>query len=400
MNAPSTPQTAVQCKVDWPAGLNSVPTSIFSREDIYQLELEKIFYGPNWHPVAHVSEIAEPGAFKTFQIGEVPIIINRDLGGQFHTFLNVCTHRGTLVETKNSGTRRNFNCPYHGWAWNSAGDLTACPNSEDFPSTFKKENYGLQQLRCEEVEGLLFATFSDEPPSLTDWLSGVAGPLKYALGDGEPLQFLGYQKTTYHSNWKTYRDNDGYHVAQLHAAFRLLNWQGGKGEQIVDEMGNMSVVAELNVAAAGNFLKDPSVVEFRGSDPSRGANIIVTHPNTLTTHHMDMFNIRFVIPRGVDRTEVHWAYYAKQSDDAEMVRHRVMQSSNVLGPSGLVSLEDAAAFSRIQSTAKANGVSRFLKGIADENELSDKANQNDETANLLWWNVYREQMGFAHPEKV
>ena len=97
---------------------------------------------------------------------------------------------------------------------------------------------------------------------------------------------------------------------------------------------------------------------------------------------------------------MHWAYYAKQSDDAEMVRHRVMQSSNVLGPSGLVSLEDAAAFSRIQSTAKANGVSRFLKGIADENELSDKANQNDETANLLWWNVYREQMGFAHPEKV
>lgn len=400
MNAPSPSQTVAQCQVDWPAGLNSVPANIFSREDVYQLELEKIFYGPAWHPVAHVSEIAEPGAFKTFQIGEVPLIINRDMDGGFHTFLNVCTHRGTMVETKNSGIRRNFNCPYHGWAWNSAGDLTACPNSEDFPSTFKKENYGLQQLRCEEFEGLLFATFSDKTPPLASCLAGVAGPLKYALGDGEPLQFLGYQKTTYHSNWKTYRDNDGYHVAQLHAAFRLLNWQGGKGKQVVDAYGNMSVVAELNVAAAGNFLKDPSVVEFRGSDPSRGANIIVTHPNTLTTRHMDMFNIRFVIPRGVDRTEVHWAYYAKQSDDAEMVRHRVMQSSNVLGPSGLVSLEDAAAFSRIQSTAKVNGVSRFMKGIVDENVLSDEANQNDETANMLWWNFYREQMGFAHPGRT
>ncbi|MBL4622207.1 MAG: Rieske 2Fe-2S domain-containing protein [Immundisolibacteraceae bacterium] len=397
MNAPTPPADLNTCQVDWPDGLNSVPSSIFSREDVYQLELDKIFYGPLWHPVAHESEIAEPGDFKTFQIGEVPIIINRDMDGKFHTFLNVSTHRGTLVETKNSGTRRNFNCPYHGWGWNSAGDLTACPNSEDFPASFKKENYSLKQLRCESFEGLLFATFSDDTPPLHEWLSGVAGPLKYALGDGEPLQFLGYQKTTYASNWKTYRDNDGYHVAQLHAAFRLLNWQGGQGEQVVDAQGNMSVVAELNVAAAGNFLKDPSVVEFRGSDPSRGANIIVTNPVTLTTRHMDMFNIRFVIPRGVDKTEVHWAYYAKQSDDAEMVRHRVMQSSNVLGPSGLVSLEDAAAFSRIQATAKVDGVSRFMKGIGDENALSDKASQNDETANMIWWNDYRERMGFAHP---
>ncbi|MEL0082297.1 MAG: aromatic ring-hydroxylating dioxygenase subunit alpha [Gammaproteobacteria bacterium] len=397
MNAPSSTPGLAACQIDWPDGLNSVPASIFSREDIYQLELEKIFYGPIWHPVAHVSEIAEPGSFKTFQIGEIPLIINRDIDGNFHTFLNVCTHRGVMVEPKSSGIRRNFNCPYHGWGWNSAGELTACPQSEDFPPSFKKEDHALQQIRCENFEGLLFATFSDDTPPLQDWLAGVAGPLKYALGDGEPLQFLGYQKTTYNSNWKAYRDNDGYHVAQLHAAFRLLNWQGGQGKQVVDQYGNMSVVAELNPASAGHFLKDPSVVEFRGSDPSRGANIIVTNPVTLTTRHMDMFNIRFVIPRGVNETEVHWAYYAKQSDDAEMVRHRVMQSSNVLGPSGLVSLEDAAAFSRIQSTSKADATARFMKGIKDENSLSTEANQNDETANMLWWNDYRERMGFSHP---
>lgn len=65
MNAPHS-KDPLQLELNWPAGLSAVPGSIFSREDIYESELEKIFYGPTWHPVAHISELPEPGAFKNF----------------------------------------------------------------------------------------------------------------------------------------------------------------------------------------------------------------------------------------------------------------------------------------------------------------------------------------------
>ena len=71
---------------------------------------------------------------------------------------------------------------------------------------------------------------------------------------------------------------------------------------------------------------------------------------------------------------------------------------NILGLSGLASLENAAAFSRIQNTIKSNTTARFMKGIKDENSPSDEANQNDETANMLWRNDYREPMGVSHPK--
>ena len=52
MNAPIT-----QPLLRWPAKVNEIPKEIFDREDLFQLELERIFYGAEWHPVAHAGEL-------------------------------------------------------------------------------------------------------------------------------------------------------------------------------------------------------------------------------------------------------------------------------------------------------------------------------------------------------
>ena len=67
------PDTEVS--VRWPARYNTIPKDVFHRRDVYEAELSKIFYGPEWHPLAHVSEIPEKGDFKTMQIGEAPVLI-------------------------------------------------------------------------------------------------------------------------------------------------------------------------------------------------------------------------------------------------------------------------------------------------------------------------------------
>ena len=81
-------------------------------------------------------------------------------------------------------------------------------------------------------------------------------------------------------------------------------------------------------------------------------------------------------------------------DDEELIRHRIRQSSYLLGPCGLVSMEDASVFHRIHVGNHTPGTVAFQKGVSDPGELSFDFKQNDETGNLPRWEHYRQVMGF------
>lgn len=380
--------------ITWPKPINEVPKIVFDDEQIYQAELQKLFYGRIWHPVAHEAEVPNPGDYKTIHVGELPIIISRDRDGQVHALHNACAHRGTMVATAFMGNVDNFECPYHRWAYDSAGHLIGCPGTEQFPEDFKKENFGLKPIRMETVAGLIFVTLDENTPPLETQLGAVEEPLSRSLGGGAPLKLLGYQKINYNANWKVYRDQDGYHAPLLHVAFSLLGWRGGNGYCVMEDNGNMALVSELAQAQKKDFLKDPSLIEFKGVDPKQGSFVVAPSIVSIVSAHLDIINIRFAMPRGLRKTEVHWAYFCRADDDEEMMRHRLRQSSNLLGPSGLVSIEDAACFQRIQAALDAGSEnSYFLKGMVDGVDPKNSA-QNDEVAGLVWWEFYRQMMGF------
>ena len=96
--------------ITWPKPINEVPKIVFDDEQIYQAELQKLFYGRIWHPVAHEAEVPNPGDYKTIHVGELPIIISRDRDGQVHALHNACAHRGTMVATAFMGNVDNFEC--------------------------------------------------------------------------------------------------------------------------------------------------------------------------------------------------------------------------------------------------------------------------------------------------
>ena len=140
MNAPIIPTDALPV---WPANLNEIPKEIWEREDVYQLELERIYYGPFWHVVAHTAEIPNPGDYKTFFLGERPIIVARGDDGQVRVFYNACTHRATLLEPSAMGNKSEFECPYHRWLFNNRGELVGCPAEDDYTVDFQKGDFNL-----------------------------------------------------------------------------------------------------------------------------------------------------------------------------------------------------------------------------------------------------------------
>ncbi|MEQ1887704.1 MAG: aromatic ring-hydroxylating dioxygenase subunit alpha [Alphaproteobacteria bacterium] len=381
--------------IRWPAQTNEIPKEVFTRADVFEQELKQIFYGPEWHPVAHESEIPKPGDFKTFFLGKAPLIINRDQEGKVRVFFNACAHRGNQLETAGAGNKTEFECPYHRWLFSANGDLIGCPAEAEFAPGFKRKDFPLAQPRMEIFYGLIFVTFSDQTPDLDTFLEDAHNGLKETLGVDGRLKLLGYQKVRYRTNWKAYADNDGYHAPLLHSAFRMLNWQGGKGTQRATRVhGHIIFDSALSVASGQNVLKDPSLIAFRGSDPSRGSRLASMFPTFIATSHLDVINLRFAIPLSVDETEVHYAYFAHQDDDAEMERHRLRQSSNLLGPCGLVSMEDASVFHRVHIGNHTPGNVTFQKGVKNLNGFEQDFKQNDESANLPRWEYYRRAMGF------
>lgn len=387
-------QSPVAPRVTWPEEVSHVPKDIFIREDIYREELKRIFYGAEWIPVAHASEIPAPGDFKTFVVGEVPLLITRDESGEINVMYNSCSHRGAQVETAWHGNKRRFECPYHRWNFDARGNLIGCPLKPGESEGFSRADYPLAKPRIAIVHGLIFVTFSDETPSIETYLHGYEDKLANAMGGDGKLVLLGYHRLTLNANWKTYHDNDAWHAPLLHLAFRMLNWQGGKGSQFVDDRGHRGFESVLSLPKSQTLIADTSLIEYKEANFERGSCSLHLFPLFAAVKHLDSIGLRFVNPIGVDRTELHFAYFGREEDDEEMRRHRIRQSSNLLGPCGLVSMEDAAVFQRLHIGSHTPGFQIFQKGIKDRHTIPETFSQNDESANIPSWEYYRKVMGF------
>lgn len=388
-----TSSHAVVDEIRWPAKTSQIPKDVFHREDVYRLEIERIFGGAQWHPVAHRAEVPKPGDFKTLYVGETPVFVLHGADGRVRVFENACPHRGTQLQTCASGKLDRVECPYHRWQFDLNGVLLGAPGSERFPDDFRKEDFGLYELRSEDVHGLVCVTLDREAPSLREYLDETPEYVAKIFGD-EPLRLLGYQKTRFSTNWKAYADNEGYHAPLLHRAFRLLGWHGGSGFQCVTVHGHKIIEASLRLPTT-TFLDDAALLDFRDRRNPPRSVIVQLFPMVSMVRHMDVINVRFAFPRSVGETEVHYTYFAAAADDSEMVRHRVRQASNLIGPSGLISLEDGAVFNRLQRASHTSKPAEFQKGVSGPIEAPCIIEQNDEASNLVKWERYREIMGFA-----
>src|SRR5690606_20855784 len=95
-------------------------------QEIFDLEMERIF-AKSWLPVAHESEIPNPGDYVRRYAGLDSCLIVRDKDGGISALLNACSHRGMMLCKDEKGNRAAFRCPYHGWTFNKSGKFVGAP---------------------------------------------------------------------------------------------------------------------------------------------------------------------------------------------------------------------------------------------------------------------------------
>ncbi|MEQ8206141.1 MAG: aromatic ring-hydroxylating dioxygenase subunit alpha, partial [Woeseia sp.] len=213
----------------------SLDQRFYTDPDIYSLELERIITR-NWILAGHQSELPEVGDYKVVKAANESAIIVRTAHGELRAHANVCRHRGSLVCLEKRGNVRKFECPYHGWMYDTDGNLIAARN---MPDDFDKSEHGLHPVSLQVLGGLMFVCFSDSPPSLEGARRDLAEP--FSMFDFENLKVAASKVYPIAANWKLAIENyqECYHCASAHpdyARMHTLMLDAGKRDRVQQHM--------------------------------------------------------------------------------------------------------------------------------------------------------------------
>jgi phenylpropionate dioxygenase-like ring-hydroxylating dioxygenase large terminal subunit len=357
----------------WPAeGATRVPYWVYQDEAIYREEQVKIWRGDTWSYLCLEAELPAPKSFVTTFVGEMPVVVARDAAGALHAWENRCAHRGALVCMQPRGSAERFTCIYHNWTYDHAGNLTSVAfrrgiaGKGGMPADAKPESQAPKKLRVEAINGLVFGTLSQRVSPLESYIGPEILPrLKRVLI--KPLKVLGTYTQVLPNNWKLYMDNvkDTYHASLLHlffTRFRInrLTQKGGvfvspdgahhcTYTEMVEDAGDAYEKDGMRSAGSQTFsLENPEVLEQADEFGDRvSIQILSLFPGFVLHQIRNSLAARQVLPKGVDRTELHWTLFGFADDDEAMTRRRLLQA-NLVGPAGYISMEDGAATGFVQ----------------------------------------------------
>ncbi len=409
--------------IEWPAADGTrVPFEVFYDDELYGEELDRIFSGAHWQYLALEHEIPEPGDYTTTWLGERRVVVVRDDDGAVHAFENRCAHRGAQVVTRLRGNARRFNCPYHMWCYDHAGNLIAVPQQKGvkgkggMPEDFALSGRGLRKLRTARYRGLIFGTFADQIMPLEDYL----GPTHLAQIDRiarRPIRRLGYYRQVVEANWKLYAENtrDPYHAPLLHLFHVSFGIQtpAMRGATLMDPEGKNNCILSISDPEDARdhdllidqyktnskyrpdyALKDPRLIGTRRSfDDDVNLVIMAIFPSLVIAQVENAFQIRHLRPKGPEKFELYWTYFGFDDADAEEHEDK-LRLANMIGPAGFISMEDGEATRLVQQGVRAQrGTHSFIE-MGGRGPVADQDHLITEVAIRGFWQYYRRVMRF------
>lgn len=403
----------------WPEeGLRRIPDWVYTDPVIYQMEVEKIFHGPNWNYVGLEAEIPQSGDFIRSFVGPTAVILSRDEEDNVNVFLNRCSHRAAEFCRELRGNNKEFVCPYHQWTYDLEGNLSGIPfrrgvaGKGGLPKDFDSSAHSLTKLKVTMRNGVIFASFSDDVPSLEDYLGPRLLEEFDATFDGRKLKVIGYYRNTVPGNWKLYHENlkDPYHATLLHTflvSFGLLV-AGNKAEMICDETGRHGVMAsaksetgkvsaedmkEMRAYKPDFQLQEPSMLDFNEEfDSPWSVTMMTLWPNLIVQREMNTLGVRQIVPQGPNEFIMNWTMFGFEGDSEETLKHR-MRQGNLMGPAGFLGLEDNEAMKFVQDGMKRSLSGQHLIEMDPNTEVGTADTLISESAIRAMYQNWRKELG-------
>ena len=416
-------QAALETTLEnWPqsAGGFAVPYSLFLEDDVYAAEQQRIFRGATWSFVALEQEIPTTGDFKSTFIGDTPVLVMRDESATVNVVVNRCAHRGAKVCRSLRGNTANLECVYHSWAYNLKGELIGVPfrrgvkGKGGMPDDFDLKLHSLQALRVESINGLVFATFSSTVEDLESYLGPMAcGAISRIFN--RPITILGDERQRIFGNWKLYCENtrDPYHASLLHlfhttfGLYRATQTGASKMDQshrhsmLTSQAGSSSsdddaqAYSDIRAFNTEFTLQDPSLLAGRPDfDDNITLVILALFPNLIVQQIANTLAVRQIVTYGPKEFELVWTVFGYADDDAEMQDIRIRQN-NLIGPAGLISMEDGEAVEIVHNAIARDSDKHSFIGMGG-GRAEDVDHLVTEGPIVGFWEFYRDIMSNNH----
>jgi salicylate 5-hydroxylase large subunit len=362
----AVPSSTLAARV-WPdGGPTRVPNWAYTDPAIFHREMARIFGANDWLYLCLESELPNAGDFKRVRLGNREVIAVRGIDGAINALVNRCAHRSMQVCMANRGSAKELVCPYHQWTYDLAGNLIGLPFRRGYrgqggmPDDFRLEEHGLQRLAVTARHGVVFASFGAPNESFETSLGDRMLGYFDRVFDGRPLVVLGYMRQRIPSNWKLMFENikDPYHASLLHVflvTFGLFRLDQQSAVEM-DDTGRHAVLVsrrgtqESNEATSQmrSFRQDFALRDKRLLDPVRefpgDATVVMqtVWPNLIVQQQSNTLAMRQIVPLDARSFDLAWTFFGYADDTPEM-RQRRLRQANLMGPAGLVSLDDSEA---------------------------------------------------------
>jgi len=372
--------------VNGPGDIALGARNIYTDPALFELELEHLIEG-GWVYAAHESQLPNPNDYFTINVGRQPVVLTRDADGKIHGFLNVCAHRGAKLVRHTKGNQKVHLCMFHGWCYNSKGELINVTDEADggYPPGFDRKHLGLTPVaQLESYRGFIWVSLNPDVPPLKEYLNGSTTFIDLLVDQsptGELEVLPGETTYVYHGNWKLQAENglDGYHVKATHGNYLMTVGRRAKGQSSTET--KTYDISKLDKGASGFYAfdqghavlyavypnyQDRPNFEFRDSYfekhgaaravwmTERLRNLMLM-PNVFIMDQMST-QIRVFRPLSVDRTEVITYCVASKGESAKARESRLRQYEDFFNASGMATPDDLAEFRNCQIGFQAKAV--------------------------------------------
>lgn len=207
---------------------------VYIDDEIYQCELECLFYNGYWCYVGLEVEIFNVGDFKCMVVGECLVIVMCMLDGLIVVVENVCVYCGVCFCCEKFGNCKDFICLYYQWNYDLKGNLIGvlfwCGVKLEGKVQggmfvdFDLKEYGFMQFNVVVCNGVIFVLFDYDLLLLEDFLGLIIFGYFDCVFDGCKLKILGYNKQCILGNWKLMQENikDLYYLGFLYMWFVMF----------------------------------------------------------------------------------------------------------------------------------------------------------------------------------
>ena len=198
-----------------PAPRLTLPAEWYHQADIFERERQFVF-AREWQFIGPSSALANPGDYIATEITGWRVFVIKDRDGELRGFHNLCRHRAGHFLDDGQGHCDVLRCKYHGWVYDTKGQLRATPAFGE-ANWFDKKDYPLKPIKVATWRGLVFVNLDLDSAPLEKWLGDLPSLTEpYPMEDFTCLKEVQFDISC---NWKTYTDNfvEGYHIPSIHA---------------------------------------------------------------------------------------------------------------------------------------------------------------------------------------